>query len=379
MCNNKNMKKIAIFGGSFNPVHKEHIAVALSSIKELNLDKLFVVPTYVSPHKSKASISPEHRFNMLKQTFCDNDKIEVSDFEIKNGGKSYSYITAEYFKKNYDAEVYMIVGGDMLVSFKSWKYPQRILDSVTLCVFSREQFDFSLEKEQEYFRKNFKKEFIKLQYNGKEQSSTKIRVYSALGLAINEFTSEKVEKYIKEHNLYQGGRLEQFVRANLKEKRLIHTANVIVCALKKAKELNLDEEKVYTACLLHDVAKYMDYKSVKGFSLPYPDMPEAVIHSYLGAYVAQNVLKIEDMDIIGGIKHHTAGKEDMSLLEKLVFVADMIEEGRDYLGVEKLRKLYEEDFEKCFYECVKEEMLHLKNKGTKIFFQTEKCYEYYKK
>ena len=77
-------QKIGIFGGAFNPVHTEHVKIALGAINELNLDKLLVLPTYVSPHKLNASIeSGEDRLNMLKLCFLDEEKVEVSDFEIK--------------------------------------------------------------------------------------------------------------------------------------------------------------------------------------------------------------------------------------------------------------------------------------------------------
>ena len=77
------MKKIGILGGTFNPVHSEHISVCLASVNELGLDKLYVMPTYLSPHKTSAPASSEHRLNMLKLAFSNCDKIEVSDYEIE--------------------------------------------------------------------------------------------------------------------------------------------------------------------------------------------------------------------------------------------------------------------------------------------------------
>ena len=78
------MKKIGIFGGTFNPVHSEHISLTHKAIEKLSLDRLFIIPTFISPHK-KGDIAPaEDRFNMLKLAFLGEEKIEVSDFEIKN-------------------------------------------------------------------------------------------------------------------------------------------------------------------------------------------------------------------------------------------------------------------------------------------------------
>ena len=102
--------KVAIFGGSFNPVHNEHIKVALGAINELELDKLIIMPTFISPHKQNGEVmSAEHRLNMLKLAFMGNSKVEISDYEIEKGGVSYTYQTITHFKSLYgDATLYFI-------------------------------------------------------------------------------------------------------------------------------------------------------------------------------------------------------------------------------------------------------------------------------
>ena len=372
------MKKIGIFGGTFNPVHIEHVALAKSAIEELNLDKLIVMPTFLSPHKEKSPAPATDRINMLKIAFSDILKVEISDFEIQKQGKSYTYQTIEHFSQDKDAKLYFIVGGDMLVNFKTWRYPERILKGATLAVFSRENFFVDYEKESEYFRKTFCSEFVRLNYVGQDYSSTKIRTYAKLGLSLDGLTPKGVEEYIKENKVYAPDKYEQFILKTLPNKRLKHTADVVVCALKKAKDLGLDEEKVRIATLLHDCAKYIDYKTIEGFTLD-EDVPEPVVHAFLGAYIAKKYLGV-DQEIEDAIRYHTSGKANMSLLAKLVFVADMLEEGRNYEGVDELRKLYEkEDFETCFIECLKEEFLHLLNKKQRIYIETINAHDYYVK
>jgi len=193
------------------------------------------------------------------------------------------------------------------------------------------------------------------------------------------FTTELLEEYIKQNAIYSGDKIVQKLKEVLPEKRLKHTANVVVTALKRAKELNLDEKKVALATTLHDFAKYIDPKTVEGFSLD-EDVPPPVIHSFLGAFIAEKYFMIEDEDVINAIRYHTSGRPNMSTLEKLVFVADMVEEGRNYEGVEKLRKSYEEDdFEECFKKCLEEEMLHLINKKQNIYHLTLEAYDFYLK
>ena len=151
----------------------------------------------------------------------------------------------------------------------------------------------------------------------------------------------------------------------------------MTCALKKAKELNLDVQKVYLSALLHDCAKYLDYTAFKGFKLPC-DIPEPVIHAFLGAFVAENILGVKDKEVLDAICYHTSGKSNMSTLGKLIFVADMVEKERVYEGVETLRNLFNQnDFEYCFRECLKEEFIHLINKGSSIYQETVNAYDYY--
>ena len=168
------------------------------------------------------------------------------------------------------------------------------------------------------------------------------------------------------------------MRERLPQKRLIHTANVAVCALKKLRETGLSEEKVLTAAILHDCAKYADLRDYPDFKLP-EGVPEPVVHAFLGAYIAENVIGIKDEEVIDAIRYHTSGKAKMTTLGKLIFVADMIEKGRDYEGVEKLRAKYEEGLDECFKECLKEEVLHLLNKKSYIYGETLNAYEYYVK
>ena len=123
--------------------------------------------------------------------------------------------------------------------------------------------------------------------------------------------------------------------------------------------------------------EYLSLKDFPSFTID-ADVPPPVVHAFLGAYVAEHVLNITDTEVLDAIRYHTSGRAKMSNLEKLIFVADMVEEGRTYLGVEKLRKAYyEDDFEKAFIQCLKEEVLHLLNKKQYIYYRTLEAYEYY--
>lgn len=122
------------------------------------------------------------------------------------------------------------------------------------------------------------------------------------------------------------------------------------------------------AALLHDVAKYLNPDDYEGFCCD-KNCPPSVVHQFLGAHVAENVLGISDEEVLGAIRWHTTGRPNMSLLEKIVFVADLLEPGRTFDGVEDLRRAVERDFESGFRRCVHELLLFLQ-KGDGCVYQT---------
>lgn len=136
------------------------------------------------------------------------------------------------------------------------------------------------------------------------------------------------------------------LKTMLKPKRLQHSINVANCALKLSVIYNCDTGKAYLAGLIHDCAKYFTKEEVDFYVKKYSvklDPLEidniALSHSVIGSFVIQDVFNIQDMDIINAVRYHTTGRENMSTLEKIIFMADMIEESRDFPGVDYLREL----------------------------------------
>ena len=132
----------------------------------------------------------------------------------------------------------------------------------------------------------------------------------------------------------------------LKPKRLEHSINVAKCAIKLSEIYGYDKEKAYLAGLVHDCAKYFTKEQIDSYLEKYNielDPLEvdniALSHSIIGSFAIQDVFNIQDMDIINAVRYHTTGRENMSTLEKIIFMADMIEEGRNFPGVDELRKL----------------------------------------
>ena len=377
------MKKIAILGGTFDPPHNEHIKMAENAVKELNLDKLFVVPDYIPPHKTDKIITESReRLNMCKLAFAGKDKIDVSSYETDKKDKSYTYITIGHFAELYgDAEIYFILGTDMLDNFRFWSYPEKILEKCEIALIRRDGEIIKNRDAVKEFEEKFKRKVKILDYVGKDLSSTKIRIYKELNLEISSFVTESVKNYISEKNLYPKDKLFKYISEKLPENRRIHTAGVILTALRYNKILNLDEDKVITAALLHDCAKYENYENFKGFTLPDNNVPKPVIHQYLGAYIAKHVLNIDDEEILNAIMWHTTGKAAMTKMEKLIYLSDLIEPSRTFDGVDKIREAADENFESGFVFGLNEinKFLIKNNKPSDVYYRTREALDYYNK
>ncbi len=377
--------RIAVFGGSFDPPHLEHIRLAEAAVKELRLDTLFVMPAHTPPHKPwKQLAKDECRLEMCRIAFSQVENVQISDYETAQGGTSYTYLTCRHFKTLYpDAEIFWLVGTDMLRDFPTWKNPDEILSYVTLAVCGRNETQGWVEQEQEAFKKRFGKEFVWLQYNASAVSSTKIRVLAGAGMRLTPMTTENVEEFILENGLYAVENAKDALALE-KQTRVRHSLRVAELAASRAYSLKIPERKAVEAALLHDCAKNLTADSpwLQGFIMPseWGDVPAAVAHQFQGAYVAQK-LGAADEDVLNAVRYHTSARPNMSELEKLIFLADMLEEERAYEGVDELRRLFwkGDSLDECLEEALFQTLEFLKTKGGAIYALTQEAYEFYAK
>lgn len=199
--------KIGIFGGTFDPPHIGHINACLKFLSSFEMDKLYVIPTSIPPHKvRKSDVSTEDRAEMTKLAFSDlSDKIEISDVELKREGKSFTSDTIEYFKNRGNDEILLLCGTDMFVTFDTWHEFEYIFDNATIvCVRRENDLNYKsliLEKDREYKSKyNAKTEFLDIDVV--EISSTEIRnnIYCQNS---NKYLSKAVYDYIIKKGLYK--------------------------------------------------------------------------------------------------------------------------------------------------------------------------------
>ncbi len=375
--------RIGIFGGSFDPVHIEHIRVAKAAIDSLALDRLLIMPAFAPPHKPSKTLSPNaDRLEMCRLAFADVEKAEVCDFEIARGGVSYTYLTCRHFRELFPtAELFWLVGTDMLRDFPTWKNPESILSNATLAVCARNEKEGWLEYERAAFFKRFGRDFALVRYNGADVSSTKIRVLAAAGEPIGKYVGERVERYIHEKKLYEIPRAKEALALE-KTSRKAHSLRVAEVAAKRAVDLKIPERKAIAAALFHDCAKNLP----KGtFSLPseWGEVPESVRHQFEGAILAEREFGITDEDILNAVRYHTSGRENMSELEKLIFLADMVEEERVYEGVDEIRAAFWENkkgegaLDNCLRLALKGTVEYLQKKGVSVYPLTLAALQYY--
>lgn len=188
--------KIGIFGGTFNPIHKGHIKLAKSALKDLKLDRIYFVPAYMPPHKViTETISPLHRKNMVSAAIKQIPKFKLCLFELNKKRKSYSIDTIKYFKKKYaqKADLYFLIGADSLKTFGTWKEAKKLPKLVKFVSYDRP--GYCIEKNR----------FSISAMSGlnADISSHEIRARVRRNKGILDAVPKKVAVYIKRHKLYQ--------------------------------------------------------------------------------------------------------------------------------------------------------------------------------
>ncbi len=172
----------------------------------------------------------------------------------------------------------------------------------------------------------------------------------------------------------------ELVRKQLPEKRYRHTLGVLETALRLAEKYGCDPKKAELAAIFHDYAKYRPEEELKQIIID-QKLPEKMLefhpeiwHGPAGAYLVEKEAGITNQDILNAIRYHTTGRPDMSLLEKIIFISDYIEPGRNFPGVEETRNLAEEDLDLAILQSLQNTLLFLIKKKAAIYPDTIETY-----
>lgn len=196
--------KIGVFGGTFNPIHNSHIYLADEWRRKLELDRLVLVPTYTPPHKSSKGLAgAEHRLAMCRLATKDLPAFYVTEYEIKEQGKSYTYKTLRHIQDKYPgAQLYLIMGSDMFMTVQDWRRVAELYKLAVLCAAQRETGELNALEMHKQVLEMHGARCMLMDIEARPMSSTLVRQMLAGGEDPAPLLHRDVLTYIREHRLY---------------------------------------------------------------------------------------------------------------------------------------------------------------------------------
>lgn len=362
--------KIGIYGGTFNPPHLGHITAARAVFEMLKLDRLLIVPDGQPPHKDlpPGSPPPEQRLLLTRLAAEDTglgDRVEVLDLELRREGRSYTSDTLARLHALYPGdELWLLMGADMFLTLHRWHKPETILSLAGVAAFGRTEADteelFAAQRDYLYRTYPQARLFTLTIPGVVDVSSTALREMLARGEGANYLAPAVYGQILREH-LYGTEadlkhlplrQLRPVALSFLNHRRIPHVLGTEQEAIRLAERYGADVEKARRAALLHDCTKKLEMDEqlalCRRYGIELDELEQTalkLLHAKTGAAVARDVFGV-DNEIYSAILWHTTGRAGMTLLEKIIYLADYIEPSRDFPGVEDLRKMCYEDLDK---------------------------------
>ena len=394
--------RIGVYGGTFNPPHLGHIAAARAVFETLKLDRLLLIPDRQPPHKPlpEGSPSPEQRLELTRlagEQLGLGDRVETLDLELHRSGPSYTADTLRAVHERYpDDELWLLMGTDMFLTLHTWHKPEQILALAGIAAFSRSQEDteelFSRQRERLYRTYPSARIFTLSVPGMVEISSTQLRELLAEGRG-GQFLAPAVYGAVLRDGLYGTGedltrlppeKLRPTALSFLKHARIPHVLGTEQEAVRLALRYGADVDRARTAALLHDCTKRLEMDEQLALCAQYGiELDELeqqalkLLHAKTGAAVARDRFGVDD-EIYSAIFWHTTGHADMTLLEKVIYLADYIEPTRSFPGVGALRAACYEDLDKGLLIGLEMTVEEMKERGNPVHSATLAAIEYLK-
>ncbi len=392
------MKKIGILGGTFNPIHNAHIAIAYAAKDQLSLDEVWFMPAGTPPHKQMdIEVSAKDRIEMVRLAIAPFKGFVLCDIEADKKEPCYTYETLKKIKHDHKEDsLYFIIGGDSFLQFSSWVKPNKICSYADIVVARRsapsDMDDQTFSQLKEKYESSYKAKFYELEWNWMDISSTDIRNRLCQGLDVVDLVPEPVMDYIQKNQLYTDQRInfinqiQEDLKQELKPSRYEHTLGVMHTAANLAFAHGYDYKNAMLAGLLHDCAKNIpndekislcEKNNIPITHIEY-NQPQ-LLHGKLGAYLARTKYEILDEEILHSIEVHTTGCANMSTLDLIIYIADYIEPRRDKAPrLEEVRRMAYVDLLECAYMILEDTYHYLIDSDKEMDPITLESYLYYK-
>ncbi len=377
--------RIALLGGSFNPIHIGHLGVAQTVLERFSYDVVLFVPANISPFKTgNEGTLNQDRLDMINAAIAGNTRLGVDMCELQRGGISYTIDTVKDIEKRYQPadRIGLIIGDDLVKEFHAWKDADELVARTTIIVATR------------YEEKALQFEYPHLVLGNSiiNVSSSEIREYIARGRPWHQFLPEKVCWIIEEQHLYgyQGNlstplllspslisRIEETARSFLTTERFVHSKQVALMAKDLCDRFGEDPVKGYIAGIAHDMCK--GFSSEKLYTLatkdgnpisPLEQNKPSLLHGRAAAMLVKEYFDIEDEYILQAIRAHTFGMIDMSSLAKIVYIADKLEPSRDHIPDSLRQQIKLSDLDTLFIVVLNDTVQYLQEHGKVLADET---------
>jgi nicotinate-nucleotide adenylyltransferase len=348
--------RLAVLGGSFNPVHIGHLFLAGELLHDQGYDRVLLVPAYESPFKLEANIgsSSRDRLDMLFASITGDERLSVEDCEIRREGISYTIDTLRDIIQRYQPEGKpgLVIGDDLAEGFLSWKDASGILDLAEIVIARRNGTE---AKSQPFPCRQLENEIMDI-------SSRLVRERIRAGAAWEYLVPAGARIIIEDRSLYMEAsespasgnleiskdflvRVEEEARRRLSPGRFLHSRNTALLARDLAERWGQDTAAAWLAGMSHDICKSMREEELlelarkDGMAISaFEEKKASLLHGRAAAVFLRERFGIEREDVLEAIRVHTAGEPGMGPLARILYIADKIEVGREKIDP-ALRKL----------------------------------------
>ncbi len=375
--------RIALLGGSFDPVHFGHLMIADAAVTRLGYDAVVFVPAAVSPHKKDARpASPDDRLAMLNAAVLGDRRFLVDDCELRRKGVSFTIDTIEDLEERYRPEgrIGLIIGEDLVAGFSTWRRVDELVARVDIVLATRPGGQVP----------DFAYPHTKLENAPMDISSTSARALIAEGSSWRYLVPASSRRIIEERGLYGclsrkddaleslSDAVERFAFESLSPSRYLHSRGVAQLAGELCARFGMDARKGYLAGIAHDVCKEMSSDRIIALAVldgaPLSSVERdkpALLHARAAANFLESRFGCRDESVLNAIRHHTFGECGMDDLSKAVYIADKIEPSRKSVSSNLRDKIRRAPLGELFAATLEDTIRYLRERGKLVSERTE--------